>query len=131
VFQVLPEVIGTVEFFGLIALAELVNLAQMLGPGVPVCGVDEFLSTVAAHVGRCGMGCRSMEGGLNSGQGCARPRVPSEVQRVLVSLGLVLVLEAIRTVLALVLLFHRVDPMRAIKKLVIGDGGPKLGPLLL
>ena len=130
VFQVLPEMICTVEFFGLIALPELVDLAQMLGPGVPVCGVGEFFTAVAADVRRGAMGGRRVESGLNASQGGARPRVSAKVQRVLVSLGLVLVLEAVRAVLALVLLFHRVESMRAIST-IIDDSGPKLGPLLL
>jgi len=50
VFQVLAEVIGAVEFFGLVAFSELVDLAQMLSPRLPVRRVGEFLSAVAAQV---------------------------------------------------------------------------------
>lgn len=111
VFQVLAEVICAVELFGLIALAEFVDLGQMLGPGFPVCGVGEFLTTVAANVCRRGMPVGGVERCWDASdlEGRAGPRVSTEMQRVLVPLGLVLVLEAIRTVLALVLLFHRVE----------------------
>lgn len=47
-----------------------------------------------------------MEDSLIAGYGCAGPRVSSKVKRVLVSLGLVLIFEAIVTVEACVLLFH-------------------------
>lgn len=86
----------------------------MLGPGVPVCGVGEFFTAVAADVRRGAMGGRRVESGLNASQGGARPRVSAKVQRVLVSLGLVLVLESVRAVLALILLFHGVEAMCAI-----------------
>ena len=50
-----------------------------------------------------------MEGRLHAGQSGARPRMSTEMQRVLVPLGLVLVFEPVRTVLALVLFFHGVQ----------------------
>jgi hypothetical protein len=64
-----------------------------------------------------------MEGGVNASQGLTRPRVAAEVQAVLMSLGLVLVLEAVWAVLALVLLLHCVKAARV--SAARGKGGGK------
>ena len=52
VFQMLPEMVGPEEFLGLIALAELVNIVQMVDPFVPVGlgNVGEFLAAVTTDV---------------------------------------------------------------------------------
>ena len=68
VFQVLPEVISAIEFYGLVALAESMNLAQMLCTGVPVCRAREFAATVTTNIGRCGMNVGWMEYGLDTCQ---------------------------------------------------------------
>lgn len=134
VFQVLAEMICTVELFGLIALAELVDLGQMLGPGVPVCGVGKFLTTVAANVRH-----RMPAGGVESCwhaaglEGRAGPRMSTEMQRVLVPLCLVLVLEAIGAVLALVLFFHRMETaaLRVSQVFSRASARSGTGPILL
>ena len=52
-FQVLPEMIGAEEFLGLIALAEFVDIDQMLDPIFPVRVryVGELLAAVATDIG--------------------------------------------------------------------------------
>ena len=48
----LPEMIGTEEFFALIAFTKLVNSGKMVDPGVPVrCGVVwKFQSAIPANI---------------------------------------------------------------------------------
>jgi len=71
VFQVLPEVISAIEFYGLVALAESMNLAQMLCTGVPVCRAREFVATVTTDIGRCGKIIGRVEYGLDTCQPAA------------------------------------------------------------
>jgi hypothetical protein len=66
VFQVLPEVIGAMEFFGLVVLAKSVILTQMLCASVPVCRDRKFVATVTTNIGHCGMDVGRMESGLHS-----------------------------------------------------------------
>jgi hypothetical protein len=54
VLEVLPEVVGTIELFGLVAFAELVFLGEMLDAERPLGGQRELLPAVAAYVGEVG-----------------------------------------------------------------------------
>lgn len=121
VLEVLPEVVGPPKLLGDVALAELVHLLQVLRPGFPVLvcnlpstvgretreasGPGKIPAAVAAAVGLAGTGGAVVEGVLEGEHGAARPAVAAEVERVLVALGFVLVLEAVGAELALVLFF--------------------------
>lgn len=111
VLQVLSEVIGSEELFGLVALAKLVKEIQMLCANVPLRRIRVFLTAVAASIRAIG-NIRAMERGLDACKRCTGPGVQSKMQRVLVSLRLVLVLKAIRTVGASILFFGLVLPVR-------------------
>ena len=52
VFQVLPEVIGAEEFLGLVALAEFVDVVEMVNAFFPIglWYVGEFFATIATDV---------------------------------------------------------------------------------
>ena len=52
VFQMLPEMVGAEEFLGLIALAELVDIGQMVVPFFPVGlgNVGEILAAITTDV---------------------------------------------------------------------------------
>lgn len=52
VFQVLPEMIGAEEFLGLVALAELMDVCEVLDPFFPVGlgNIGEIFAAVAADV---------------------------------------------------------------------------------
>jgi len=111
VLEVLTEVICPEEFLGLVTLSELMNMVQMAGTSLPVWGVVwEFLPTVPAGIVGSRVGRRLMKRGLGPGQGGARPRVTTKVQGVLMPLRLILVLEAVRAVLTLVLLLRLMHP---------------------
>lgn len=51
VFEVLAEVVGAEELFGLVALAELVHLVEVVGADVPLRRIGEFFPAVSACVG--------------------------------------------------------------------------------
>ena len=104
--QMLAEVVGAEKLFGLIALAKLMLLTQMLGSHIPVWWIRKFLATVSAHIARRRMDVRGVECGRNPTKGCARPRMLAQMQRVLMTLGLVFIFESIWTVSTLVLLLH-------------------------
>ena len=122
----LSEVICPVEFLALIAFPELVDGSEMLTAHHPVrCWViRKLFATVAAYVVFCvlillrllllGMRgtcirrycCARMESGVViSVERCARPRMASQMERVLMALGLIFVFESIMAVLAIVLFF--------------------------
>lgn len=50
VLEVLAEMVGAEELFGLIALAELVLLTQVFGADVPVWWVGKLFATITAHI---------------------------------------------------------------------------------
>jgi hypothetical protein len=52
VLQVLAKVIGAVELLGLVALAEFVNCAQVLGSCIPVRRIGKFVTAVPANISR-------------------------------------------------------------------------------
>jgi hypothetical protein len=109
VLQMLSKVIGAEKLLGLIAFSELVHVIQMLAAGVPVGRQGEFFTAISADIGHARMSRRGVESRLDACKRRARPRMTSQVERVLVSLGLVLVFEAIGTELASVLLLELVD----------------------
>jgi hypothetical protein len=106
VLEMLTEVIGSEKLLGLIALAKLMLLTQMFGSHIPVRRVRKFLAAVATHVVSRRMDVRWVESGRNPTKCCARPRMLAQMQRVLMALGLVLILESVRTIRALVLFLH-------------------------
>jgi len=114
VFEVLSEVIGSEELLGLVALPKLVDAGKVIDALRPVwLGVVwKLFSAIAACIAhrpscalRTGRGAR-VEGGLVAGNGRARPGVSSKVERILMALGLIFVLEAIVAELARILLLH-------------------------
>jgi hypothetical protein len=107
--QVLAEMVGSEELLGLVALAKLVNGVDVFCARVPFRRVGELCSTVAARVSAV-LRRRLVVDCLDAEQGGTGPGVTAEVQRVLVSFGLVLVLEPVRTVEARVLLLSLVVP---------------------
>ena len=131
VFQVLSEVVCTIEFFTLVAFAELVDLGEVLAAGHPVGlrVVGELFATVSTNIDGCistllrrwhvaSVRMRwhrrawiegSSETSFQSGTG---PRVTAKMERILMSFGFVLVLESIVAVLAEVLLLRLMLTMR-------------------
>ena len=122
-FQVLSKVVRTIEFFALVTFPKLVDLGEVLAARDPVrLGiVGEFIAAVAANIDSCvstllrwwnvasvctrWYGSAWIKGSSEASfQSGTRPRVATKVERVLMSLGFVLVLESIVTVLAEVLL---------------------------
>lgn len=87
VFQVLAEMVGAVEFFGLIAFAEFVGFGEVFDPAIPVRlrVIWKFFSTIAAGImGRAGGGMwrgrgSRVESGLESGNRSTRPGMPSQM----------------------------------------------------
>lgn len=107
VLQVLPEVVGAVKLFRLIAFSKFMLCSEMLNAGVPLSRDGEFFSAVAAYVCKIGSVSRRMECRLIiTRQRCARPRVFPQVERVLVPFRFILVFESVVAVLAAILLFH-------------------------
>lgn len=77
----------------------------MLCSSVPVWGVGKLFATKSTQIGRGWMGGIGVERSLNAGKRSTRPGMSPQVQRILMALGLILVLESIRAILANVLLF--------------------------
>lgn len=108
--QVLPEVVRAIKLLGLITLAKLVLGSQMVNACIPECRNRKFLPTVAAKIGRIRPVWRLVECRLViPRERCTRPRVLTQMKRVLMALGLVFVLEPVVAVLAAVLLFLLVE----------------------
>lgn len=70
VLEVLAEVVGAEELLGFVALAELVDVVEVLRALVPARRVLELLAAVAADVCTAA-GYRLMEGGFWAGEGGA------------------------------------------------------------
>lgn len=124
VLQMLAEVVCPVKLLGRVALSELVHVLQMPDPLVPVmfCGVPrydaaaegtvpgtaagpgELVAAVAARIGLARAVRRVVKSAIVARKRRTRPRVAADVQRVLVALGFVLVLEAVAAEQAFVLL---------------------------
>lgn len=116
VLQVLPEMISPVEFLACVALPELVHILQVVDAQFPVrvgnessrgrCRVpraSELLATIPANVCVAGTGGAIVECPLVARQCRARPAMATNMQRILVSFGLVLVLETVAAKRTLVL----------------------------
>lgn len=119
VLQMLPEVIGTEEFFRVVALPKFMVLHQMVNSCLPITfqgsfGVHSMLAcsspsklfaAVPASIRFSGAGWRVVESGAIVGQSGAGPRMTPEMEGILMSFSLIFVLEAIFAVLAFILLF--------------------------
>lgn len=129
--QVLAEMVGTKELLGLVAFAKLMYTVEMRTTCFPVRSwlVGKLCATVAASIERCERGGRRrglrlrrtvvcrwyVSGGVERVteivvEGGARPGMFSEMKRILMTLGFVLILEPIRAEHARVLLFGFVYP---------------------
>ena len=73
VLEMLPEVIGSVEFLGLIALAEFVDDTQVVAASMPLWRIREDFATESADIRRVTADQRRMESMLDAGQNCAGP----------------------------------------------------------
>jgi len=104
VFQVLSEVVCTEKLLGLVTFSKLMHVVQMFRACFPVGGVAEFFSTVAAYVSCSRLRWRRVESSVDPSKGSTRPRMSAEMQRILMTFGLVLVLKTVWTVLTNVLL---------------------------
>lgn len=111
VLQMLSKMVGAKEFFSLVTLSKLVHVVQVFSPSVPVGRQWEFFAAVPANVGHARVRWGRMESGMDTSKRGARPRMTSQMQRVLVSFGLVFVFEAIWAELACVLLLQLVHTM--------------------
>lgn len=101
----LSEMVRAEELLGLIAFAKFVCVVQMFCSSIPIRGVGKFFTAKSTQVGRGWTGRIRVECSLNASKRSTRPRVSPQMQRILVTLGLIFVLESIRAVLADVLLF--------------------------
>lgn len=118
--KVLAKVIRAIELLRVIALAELVHGRQVLEASVPVWPreIRELFAAVPARIvggtraGLAGWRGGAVEGGLEAWECGAGPGVAAEVEGVLVTLCFVFVFEAVVAVLAGILLFHLVRPVR-------------------
>jgi len=103
-FQVLAEVISPEELFGLITFAKLVHMIEVFQSRIPNWRVWKFLAAISTYISRKRPSLRYVEGGLDAGKRSTRPRVPAQMQGVLMTLRFILVFKSIRTVLTDVLL---------------------------
>lgn len=99
VLEVLAEMIGSVELLARIALAEFVHILEMANTVVPVLFLfpapGKLLTAVSTNI-RLTESCGAvMKSAFVPGQGRAGPAVPPDMERVLMPLGFVLVLEPV------------------------------------
>lgn len=111
----LPEVIGAKKLLRLVALAKLVDVIQMLGSRFPIGWPRKLLTAIPTNVSYARMGWRYMEHSyivlaqlrasgdamqvtMNTRKGSTGPRMPTQVERILVPFSLILILETIGTV---------------------------------
>jgi hypothetical protein len=107
--KMLPEVVGAIKLFRLIAFPKFMLRGEMINAGLPIGRNGKLFSAVTAYVGKIGPVRRWVKCRLViTRQRCARPRVFPQVKRVLVPLGFILVFEPVVAVLAAILLFHLV-----------------------
>lgn len=120
VLEMLSEVVCTEKLLRVVALAEFVQIDQMLDPGLPVAlrwhfallpiaknphsVPRELIATVAAGVGVFGRGWRDVKCIYVPRECGAGPGMAAQVERVLVPLCFVFVLEAVLAICAFVLL---------------------------
>lgn len=101
----LTEMVCAKELFGLVALAKLMRVIQVLCSGIPVRWVRKFFAAEPTQVGRCWTSRVGVERSLNTSKCSTRPGMTPQMQRILMTLGLIFVLEPVRAVLTNVLLF--------------------------
>ena len=103
--QVLSEMICTEELFRLVALAKLMGVIKMLCSRIPVRRVGKLFAAEATKVGCSWSGVIGMKRSVDASERSARPRMSSQMQRILMALSLIFVFEPIRAILTDVLLF--------------------------
>ena len=121
VLEMLAEMVGAVEFLARVAFAKFVRILQMDDALFQVLVRDEttvlvprrpcplkLLAAITAAVGLARVGRALVKSSLVARQRRAGPAVPAYVERVLVTLSFVLVLEPIAAEGAFVLLFSGV-----------------------
>jgi hypothetical protein len=120
VLEVLSEVVRAVELLAAVAFPELVDFLKMSDSFIPIligsvtwhvtarpmAASREVFAAVAAGVGLAWLGGAVVERPVITRKRGATPAVTSHVEAVLMSLSLILVLEAIATERALVLFFR-------------------------
>lgn len=121
VLEVLPEMIGSIELLRRIAFSKFMHVGQVLDLLFPVArSVGELFTTettnIDCHVSRI-RDCRWMEGGLVRRDGCTRPRLFAKVEGVLVSFGLILVLEPVVAICTRILFLVFVSPTTLLEEL--------------
>lgn len=80
VFQVLSKMIRTEELLGMVTLAKLVHVIQVLGSRLPIRGHWKFLTAITADFGYAQMGLGGVECGVRARECSARPRVTPEME---------------------------------------------------
>lgn len=110
VLQMLPEMIRPEELFGLVALSKFVFSFQVLSPYLQIRRTRKLLATIPTDIKKPWALCRMMKCGFLSYQSSTRPRVLSQVQRILVTLRFVFVLEPVGAEIARELFFRFVCP---------------------
>jgi len=114
VLQVLPEVVGPIEFLAGVALAELVDLLQMTDSVIPVLicrlsrpslttAAHEFFTAVAANIDLPRVSCTIVESPIIAVERGARPAVPADVEAILMTLCFVFVFKPVTAEVALIL----------------------------
>ena len=78
VFEVLAEMVGSIEFLRLIALSKFVDLVEVGFADVPLGRIGKVLTAVAAGVGVHAVGGR-MKGCMRTREHSTRPRMFAEV----------------------------------------------------
>ena len=66
VLQMLSEMICAEEFLGLITLAKLVHMVQVLCSSIPVRGIEELFATESIYIGCSWATGRGVECSLNA-----------------------------------------------------------------
>lgn len=107
VLEVLAEMIGSVELLARVALAEFVHILEMANTVVPVLFLfpapGKLLTAVSTNI-RLTEPCGAvMKRAFVRGQGRAGPAVTPDMERILMPLGFVLVLEPVAAECAAVL----------------------------
>lgn len=126
--QVLSEMVGAEKLLAAVALAELVCCLEMAHTLLPILIVGVARNTVHPELAVALKVFAAVSAGIKLAtaslvlveslgvvvQGLAAPAMSADVQTVLVALGLILVLEAVATVQALILLFSFMSTVRGL-----------------
>ena len=102
--QMLAKMIRPEEFLGLVTLSKFMHVIQVLGSDIPVGRIWELLTAITAHIGCRRVVLRGVECRMYPRKRSARPRVTTEMKGILVSFGLIFILESVSAVLTSVLL---------------------------